>query len=141
MAAITCSFRIAVGHAGKIQPSTEAHERVQQIRVREFEQAFDTDAPYALFRKNIEKIRRDIRAFLKKSKAQKKLVHGYGASTKGNTTLQFCGITPDLLPVIADRNEDKFGTHTVGTNILIISGSGFTQTQAGLLFGAAVALH
>jgi SAM-dependent methyltransferase len=115
------SFRIAVGHAGKIKPSAEAHERVQQIRVREFEQSFDTDAPYALFRKNIEKIRRDIRAFLKKAKAQKKLVHGYGASTKGNTTLQFCDITPDLLPVIADRNEDKFGTRTVGTNIPIIS--------------------
>ncbi|HEX3856572.1 MAG TPA: class I SAM-dependent methyltransferase [Verrucomicrobiae bacterium] len=115
------SFRIAVGHAGKIKPSDEARERVQQIRLREFEQSFDTDVPYALFRKNIEKIRKDIRAFLKKAKAQKKLVHGYGASTKGNTTLQFCGVTPELLPAIADRNEDKWGTRTVGTNIPIIS--------------------
>jgi SAM-dependent methyltransferase len=115
------SFRIAVGHAGKINPSDEARERVQQIRLREFEQAFDTDAPYALFRKNIGKIRKDIRAFLKKARAQKKLVHGYGASTKGNTTLQFCGVTPDLLPAIADRNQDKWGTQTVGTNIPIIS--------------------
>jgi hypothetical protein len=115
------SFRIAVGHGGKIKPSDEARERVQQIRLREFEQAFDTDAPYALFRKNIQKIRKDIRAFLKKAKAQKKLVHGYGASTKGNTTLQFCGVTPDLLPAIADRNQDKWGTRTVGTNIPIIS--------------------
>jgi SAM-dependent methyltransferase len=115
------SFRIAVGHAGKIKPSDEARERVQQIRLREFEQAFDTDAPYALFRKNIEKIRKDIRDFLKKAKAQKRLVHGYGASTKGNTTLQFCGVKPELLPAIADRNEDKWGTRTVGTNIPIIS--------------------
>jgi len=115
------SFRVAAGHAGKIKPSDEARERVQQLRLREFEQAYDTDAPYALFRKNIGKIRKDIRAFLKKAKAQKKLVHGYGASTKGNTTLQFCGVTPDLLPAIADRNPDKFGTRTVGTNIPIIS--------------------
>jgi SAM-dependent methyltransferase len=115
------SFRIAVGHAGKIKPSDEARERVQQIRLREFEQAFDTDAPYAIFRKNIQKIRRDIRSFLRKAKAQKKLVHGYGASTKGNTTLQYCGVTPDLLPAIADRNQDKWGTRTVGTNIPIIS--------------------
>lgn len=115
------SFRIAVGHAGKTKPSDDARERVQQIRLREFEQAFDTDAPYALFRKNIEKIRKDIRALLKKAGTQKKLVHGYGASTKGNTTLQFCGITPDLLPAIADRNQDKWGTRTVGTNIPIIS--------------------
>jgi SAM-dependent methyltransferase len=115
------SFRIAAGHAGKTKPSDAARERVQTLRLREFEQAYDTDAPYALFRKNIEKIRKDIHAFLKKAKAQKKLVHGYGASTKGNTTLQFCGVTPDLLPAIADRNPDKFGTRTVGTNIPIIS--------------------
>ena len=115
------SFRVAAGHAGKIKPSDAARERVQQLRLREFEQAYDTDAPYALFRKNIAKIRNDIRAFLKKAKAQKKLVHGYGASTKGNTTLQFCGVTPDLLPAIADRNPDKWGTRTVGTNIPIIS--------------------
>jgi SAM-dependent methyltransferase len=115
------SFRIAAGHAGKVKPSNEARERVQQLRLAEFELAFDTDMPYALFRKNIQKIRKDIRSFLKKAKAQKKLVHGYGASTKGNTTLQFCGITPDLLPAIADRNEDKWGTKTVGTNIPIIS--------------------
>jgi SAM-dependent methyltransferase len=115
------SFRIAAGHAGKTKPSDAARERVQTLRLREFEQAYDTDAPYALFRKNIEKIRKDIHAFLKKAKAQKKLVHGYGASTKGNTTLQFCGVTPDLLPAIADRNPDKFGTRTVGTDIPIIS--------------------
>jgi SAM-dependent methyltransferase len=115
------SFRIAAGHAGKVKPSAEAQERVQQLRLKEFELALDTDAPYAVFRKNIETIRNDIRSFLKKAKAQKKLVHGYGASTKGNTTLQYCGITPDLLPAIADRNEDKWGTKTVGTNIPIIS--------------------
>ena len=48
-------------------------------------------------------------------------VHGYGASTKGNTLLQFFGITPDLLPYIAERNEDKFGKFTPGTLIPIVS--------------------
>ncbi|HEY1789830.1 MAG TPA: class I SAM-dependent methyltransferase [Verrucomicrobiae bacterium] len=115
------SFRVAVAHAGKIKPSAEATDRVQQLRLSEFELALDTNAPYALFSKNIKTIRNEVRAFLKKAKAQKKLVHGYGASTKGNTTLQYCGVTPDLLPAIADRNEDKWGTTTVGTNIPIIS--------------------
>jgi hypothetical protein len=59
--------------------------------------------------------------FLKKAKQQKKLVHGYGASTKGNTILQYCGITPDLLPAVADRNKDKWGSYTIGTNVPIIS--------------------
>ncbi len=115
------SFRIAVSHAGGIKPTAEAGERVQQLRLREFEMAIDTDTPYAIFRRNIQKIRKDLRTFLSKAKTQKKLVHGYGASTKGNTTLQFCGITQDLLPAVADRNPDKWGSRTIGTNIPIIS--------------------
>jgi 2-polyprenyl-3-methyl-5-hydroxy-6-metoxy-1,4-benzoquinol methylase len=115
------SFRIAVAHSKRFKASAEAAERVQQLRLREFEMALDTDLPYAVFRRNILKIRKDLRAFLKKARAQKKLVHGYGASTKGNTTLQFCGITPDLLPVVADRNPDKWGSKTIGTQIPIIS--------------------
>lgn len=47
-------------------------------------------------------------------------VGGYGASTKGNTLLQYAGITPDLLPFIADRNPQKHGLVTVGTHISII---------------------
>jgi len=115
------SFRIAVGHKAKVAPSAEARERVQSLRIQEFELALDTDAPYAEFRKNIEKIRKDLRAFLLKAKKQKKLVHGYGASTKGNTILQYCGVTPDLMPAVADRNPVKWGSYTIGTNIPILS--------------------
>jgi SAM-dependent methyltransferase len=114
------SFRIAVGHKGKVTPSPEARDRVQQLRIDEFELALDTDAPYAAFRASIENIRREMRSFLQKARKQKKLVHGYGASTKGNTTLQYIGVTPDLVPAIADRNPDKFGSYTIGTNIPII---------------------
>jgi SAM-dependent methyltransferase len=115
------SFRICVGHAGKVTPSPEALARVQELRLSEFELGLDSDIPYAAFRNNIKKIRKDLLAFLKKAKAQKKVVHGYGASTKGNSTLQYCGITPDLVPAIADRNERKWGAGTIGTNIPIIS--------------------
>jgi SAM-dependent methyltransferase len=112
------SFRIAVGHKAKIAPGAE---RVQSLRLQEFELALDTDAPYAVFRKNIAQIRKDLRAFLLKAKKQKKLVHGYGASTKGNTILQYAGVTPDLMPAVADRNPVKWGSYTIGTNIPIIS--------------------
>lgn len=115
------SFRIFVGHAGGAPPSGEALERLQKLRVQEFELSLDTDQPYARFRKNIQQIKKDLQAFLVKAKKEKKLVHGYGASTKGNTTLQFCGVTPDLVPAIADRNKDKWGGRTVGTDIPIIS--------------------
>jgi hypothetical protein len=115
------SFRIIVGHAGKVQPAAEARARVQDLRLKEFELALDSDAPFAVFRNNIQKIKKDMQAFLKKARKEGKLVHGYGASTKGNTILQYCDITPDLVPAVADRNQDKWGSHTIGTNIPIIS--------------------
>lgn len=115
------SFRLVVGHAGKQDIKAEANDRVQELRLREFEMALDTDAPFATFRANIEKIKNDLQVFLRKAKAEGKLVHGYGASTKGSTTLQYCGVTPDLVPAIADRNPRKWGSYTIGTNIQIIS--------------------
>ena len=44
---------------------------------------------------------------------------GYGASTKGNTLLQFCEFTPSDVAVIGDVNPDKFGCFTPGTLIAI----------------------
>jgi hypothetical protein len=43
-----------------------------------------------------------------------------GASTKGNTLLQVCGIDDGLIPYAAEVNSDKFGLRTVGSNIEII---------------------
>jgi hypothetical protein len=45
---------------------------------------------------------------------------GYGASTKGNVLLQFCGFGPDHIDSIAEVNEDKFGRVTPGTGIPIV---------------------
>ena len=48
-------------------------------------------------------------------------MHGYGASTKGNVILQFCGITNEHIDYIAEVNPEKFNKITPGTNIKIIS--------------------
>jgi hypothetical protein len=48
-------------------------------------------------------------------------VVGYGASTKGNVLLQYCGLTAEDLPVIAEVNPNKFGCMTPGTHIPIAS--------------------
>ena len=50
-----------------------------------------------------------------------KTVIGYGASTKGNVILQYCGIGPDLLPCIGDITPFKDGAFTPGTKIPVIS--------------------
>ena len=50
-----------------------------------------------------------------------KTVIGYGASTKGNVILQYCGISSDLLPFIGDITPTKEGSLSPGTKIPIIS--------------------
>ena len=46
---------------------------------------------------------------------------GYGASTKGNVILQYCGISSELLPYIGDITPFKDGVYTPGTKIPVIS--------------------
>ena len=53
--------------------------------------------------------------------ADGKKVLGYGASTKGNVVLQFCGFTEKDIAAIAEVNPDKLGCFTPGTHIPIIS--------------------
>jgi len=47
-------------------------------------------------------------------------VLGYGASARASTLLNFCGITRETLPSIADKNPLKQGLYTAGTHIPII---------------------
>ncbi len=71
--------------------------------------------------------------FLDAAKANGETVCGYGASTKGNTLLQYYGITTDLLPMIADRNPDKWGKITAGSHIPIISESEMRERKPDYL--------
>lgn len=73
------------------------------------------------FAATVARHRVELPALLRKLKAEGKRVIGLGASTKGNVTLQYCGITPELMEAVAEVNPDKFGCVTPGTQIPIIS--------------------
>ena len=62
-----------------------------------------------------------LKNLLKILKKQKKNIIGYGASTKGNVLLQYCGINDKLINKIAEVNKYKFGKYTPGTKIKIVS--------------------
>ena len=53
-------------------------------------------------------------------KNEKKIIHGYGASTKGNVLIQFYGLNSDDIKLIADRNPKKNNKFTPGTKIKIV---------------------
>ena len=78
---------------------------------------------YKKFFKKIERIKDNIKKLLLKIKSQKKVIHGYGASTKGNVLMQFFQIDSKLLDLIADRNPFKNNLYTPGSKIKIVSES------------------
>lgn len=80
-----------------------------------------TPRPFRDFEERVYRHREDLVRLLRALAADGKKVFGYGASTKGNVVLQFCGITEKELPVVAEVNPDKFGAFTPGTNIPIVS--------------------
>lgn len=96
-------------------------ERIAQLRQEEFDLELDTDKPYKNFQDRINVHKEELSSLLKKLKREGKTVHIYGASTKGNTILQWCGIDHRLIDFAAERNPDKYGAITLGTDIPIIS--------------------
>ena len=69
----------------------------------------------------LEEMKKQTVEFIRSETYKGKTVYGYGASTKGNTLLQYYGLTPEDITAIAERSPAKFGKYTVGTNIPIIS--------------------
>lgn len=80
-----------------------------------------TPQPYLDFAKRVFQHRESLRDLIESLVADGKKIIGYGASTKGNVLLQFCGLTSEYISCIAEVNEDKFGSFTPGTNIPIVS--------------------
>lgn len=94
---------------------------IAAMRQKEFDLELDTDKPYKHFQDRINVHREKLLSLLKQLKADGKKIHIYGASTKGNTILQWCGIDNRIVDCAADRNPDKFGARTLGTDIPIVS--------------------
>jgi hypothetical protein len=112
------SFAVTVAKAKAADAANSAV--VDRMLMEEAALGLDTLKPFEDFRQRVLRSRESLLAFFAQAKHENKKVIGYGASTKGNVLLQFCGITPDMMPCIAEVNEDKFGCFTPGTLIPIV---------------------
>jgi len=102
-------------------PYREANNLVEMILHKESDMGLHTLRPYEAFKQRVIEHRDQLVHFMQRARKEKKVVLGYGASTKGNVILQYCGITTGDIPFIAEVNKDKFGCFTPGTLIPIIS--------------------
>jgi NDP-4-keto-2,6-dideoxyhexose 3-C-methyltransferase len=125
------SFAITV--ARQESKRVEATESIDRMLEDEDRAGTDRLDIYTLFRKQVEEHRTSLRALFEDWATTGKRAVGYGASTKGNVILQYCGLTPDQLAVIADVNPDKFGSFTPGTLIPIVSEADAMRLQPDVL--------
>lgn len=122
------SFRLHIRkkHAKESNYKTCPHRDVANYRIesllnQEKLEKLDTPEPYLEFFKNISDLKDQTFDFIKSEKSNGKTIWGYGASTKGNTLLQWFNLDHSLIDGIAERNPVKYGLKTVGTNIPIYS--------------------
>ncbi len=116
------SIRCFASHPENFAIKREEYSRnIKVLRQEEFDLELDTDKPYRNFQDRINVHREELTTLLKKLKREGKKIHVYGASTKGNTILQWCGIDSRIIDCAAERNPDKYGAMTLGTDIPIVS--------------------
>ena len=81
------------------------------------------------FARDVAKQKRDLLELLRSLKAEGKTVAGYGAPAKGNTMLNYCGITTDLVPYTVDKSPLKVGLLTPGQHIPVLETKTLLERQ------------
>lgn len=107
--------------AAKNNSEYSAKKRVGECFEAENRMTLETLNPYHDFHKNIESHKVELCKLIQGIKNKGEKIYGYGASTKGNVILQYCGLSAEDIPYIAEVNEDKIGSFTPFTHISIIS--------------------
>lgn len=124
------SFYILAGREdGPHQPKAEKIQKIMDA-----EAPLKGDGPFDRLRRRTEAHRDEVRHFLQLAKAAGKKVYGYGASTKGNVVMNYCGLQTADLIAIGDRNPEKDGLVTPGTRIPIISHEKLRKREVDYLF-------
>ncbi len=110
------SLRIYLQHA---QGKRERSDRIEGVLAKEKEAGLHLLSTYTHFQDEANRVKTALINFLLQAKNEGKRVAAYGAPAKGNTLLNFCGITTDLLPYTVDISPHKQGRFLPGTKIPI----------------------
>lgn len=105
------SLRVFACHAGGPRQTEPA---VAAVRAQETAAHLDRPEGYAGFAPRVEKVRRDLLAFLDSARGT---VAAYGAAAKGNTLLNYCGVGRERIAYVVDRNPAKQGRLLPGSRI------------------------
>jgi len=111
------SFRTLICHKGRYPVGNS----VASMEKHEAHLGLYEHATYEKFAANISRIKSQLHEFVVQEVKRGKTVYVYGASNRGNTILQYCGLDHQLIKKATDANPEKWGRKTAGTLIPIVS--------------------
>jgi hypothetical protein len=112
------SARVFIKH---IDNPSQQTDQLKLLLEKELDLDLFNPQVYIDFYDKIKDLRDRIKNSMLSEIEKGELVLGLGASTKGNMLLQLFGIDNTMLPYISERNPDKVGLKTLGTDIELIS--------------------
>jgi C-methyltransferase C-terminal domain/Putative zinc binding domain/Methyltransferase domain len=108
----------------------ESSERLRGLLDEENRIGLNSDAPYDRFRQTVLKSKRDLIRLLVDLAAQGKAAPGIGCPGRSSTLLNFVGVTPDLMPYIAEQSTSlKIGLFLPGRHIPIVDEARLFEEQ------------
>ncbi len=107
------SMRYLIGRPG----SKPAAARVERLLGHEQAMGLHRPETFAGFRDRVTNTGMALMTLLRSCQAAGKRVVGYGATSKSTTTINFFGITPDLVEFISDTTPAKHGTFSPGAHL------------------------
>lgn len=94
---------------------------VDKMRLYESRLKLNNKFTYMLFDLRIRDIREKLRKFVTEETKKGKTVYLYGASTRGNSLIQYFGLDNRLIKAAVERNPEKWGKKIASLQIPIIS--------------------
>jgi SAM-dependent methyltransferase len=112
------SLRLFACRETDIRPRTP---RLRDMLDAERDAGLDDDPLYLGFAARVEETKRALRDLLHGLRRDGRTVVAYGAPAKGNTLLNACGITRDLVDFTVDRSPHKQGLYLPGSHLPILA--------------------
>lgn len=107
------SIRVAIARGGEQSPEISV-----LVAEEEATRIFDPET-YLAFMRRVAGLKERLMAELNALVVQGAVIMGVGAATKGNTMLNYCGITSEQLHCVTDSSSLKIGKYTPGSRLPI----------------------
>jgi SAM-dependent methyltransferase len=116
-------------YAKRSETADTVHPAVSDLLDRERSAGLLELDTYSRLGSDAEAVRRDLVSFLTTARQDGRRVLGYGAPAKGNTLLNYCGVSTELLAYTVDLSPHKQGRFLPGSRLPIAAPDRLLQDQ------------